>query len=614
MSVIHTPRQATLDERQLLVPAALVLAMAFFLVRLYHLQVMQADALAAMGIRTGMDTVKRIAPRGRIVDRNGAVLAGVQQNAVVTAVYDVVKDHPEAVAEVARLLGVPVEALDKPLKEASWDPYVPSVIFVGVPPEAAATIAEAGDRLPGFGLEFQPTRVYSEPFSLSHVMGYVWKPTEREVKRLKQEGIEPQTYVGRAGFEAYYEKLLMGTPGAERIAVDPQMRPIRTISTDRPVPGKEIVMSLDLRLQRLAAELLSGRRGAVVASDPKTGEVLCMVSAPGFDIHLYDNGISTANYRTLADDKAKPMLNRAIAGSYPPGSTFKIVTSIAAQLGGVFDPSRRVVCNGGYRLGRRTWTCLGRHGAVDFKAAMAASCNVYFYDLATRAKPTNLQKAIEVLGLGAKQGIDLPGESAGVAPTPEFLARYKKEWQPYDTLNVGIGQGDLALTPLQMLTVASVVANRGSSFVPHLMRGTKSGQGSFQVVSPDVAVSLDFPDSFWIVMQDALCQVIDGGTAGAARIEGVRWGGKTGSAQNRREALTHSWFVGIAPMDSPKIAIAVVVEQAGHGGSVAAPIAKEIVSRYLFGNLSRIPDVQSTVRPAASSRTSDEDSESPEDE
>jgi penicillin-binding protein 2 len=607
MSVIHTQRQATIDERQLLVPGLLAIAMVFFIVRLWYVQVVRADALAALGTSTGLDTVTRLAPRGRIVDRNGALLAGVQQNAVVTAVYDVVKDHPESLAEVARLLGVTVESLERPLKEASWDPYVRSVIYVGVSPEAASYIAEAGDRLPGFGVELQPTRVYTEPFALSHVLGYVWKPTEREVKRLREQGIEPQTYVGRAGFEAFYEKALMGKPGAETMAVDPQMRPIRTVSVDRPVPGEEVTMALDLRLQRLAAEQLAGRRGAVVASDPTTGEILCMVSSPGFDIHLYDNGISAANYEKLRDDPAKPMINRAIAGAYPPGSTFKIVTSIAAQLGGVFDEHRRVTCTGGYRLGNRTWTCLGRHGAVDFRAAMAASCNVYFYDLAMRAGQKNLQLAIDLVGIGEKQGIDLPGESSGLAPTPELLARYDKKWQPYDNMNTGIGQGDLALTPIQMLTVASLVANRGKAYRPHLLRATKS-RGT---IGREEIVSLDLPASFWTAMSEALVRVIEAGTAGQARIEDVHWGGKTGSAQNRREALTHSWFVGVAPMDSPKIAIAVVVEQAGHGGSVAAPIAKEIVSRYLFGNLSRVPEVQSSVRPLANSRSSSDVLESP---
>jgi penicillin-binding protein 2 len=601
MSVIHTPRHATLDERQLLIPAALAVVMVFFLFRLWHIQVVQADRLEALGVSTTVDTVERLAPRGRILDRNGVVLAGVQQNAVVTAVYDVVKKDPEtkkdpeSVVTVARLLGVTPERLTQPLK--SWDPYVPSVVHVGVPPEVASYIAEAGDRLPGFGIEFQPTRTYVEPFALSHVLGYVWKPSEKEEARLKEQGITPQTYVGRAGFEAQYERLLMGVPGKEHLAVDPRMRPLRTISTDRAVPGEELVMSLDIRLQRLAIEALAGRPGAVVASDPKTGEILCLVSSPSFDIHLYDNGISTADYRSLEQNPLLPMVNRAIAGTYEPGSTYKIVTTIAAQIGGVFDENRRVTCNMTYRLGNRAWKCLGRHGSVDFRAAMAASCNVYFYDLAMKAGQKNLQEAMLVMGLGQRQGIDLPGEVKGTAPTPEWLEKRKAKWLPFYTLNVGIGQGDLSLTPLQMLSVVSAVANNGTAYKPHLLKASRSADSTFRQVKPQSIIDLDFSAQFWNTMREGLFGVIDHGTAGVARIEGVNWGGKTGSAQNSHGPMAHGWFVGFAPIEDPRIAIAVVVENGGHGGVVAAPVAKQIVEKYLKGNMSLTPNVQSTVRP-----------------
>ncbi len=612
MSVIHTPRQATLDERQLLVPGLVVIAIIVFLSRLWYLQVIHADRLAAMGESTGIDVVKSIAPRGRIVDRNGIVIAGVKQNAVVTAVYDTVIKNPETIDEVARLLGVPREKLDKPLKEASWDPYVPNVIFVGASPEAASIIAEAGDRLPGFGVVLQPTREYIEPTALTHTLGYVWKPTEKEVKALKAEGLEPMPYVGRDGLEQFYEKLLMGTAGAERIAVDPQMRPLRTVSTDRPVPGQELVLALDLRLQRLATQALGGRPGAVVATDPRTGEVLCMVSSPTYDIHLWDNGISSVDYDRLSQDKLKPFLKRAIAGAYQPGSTYKIVTSIAAEMGGVFDAYRRVTCNGSYRLGNRAWTCLGRHGAVDFNAAMAASCNVYFYDLAMRAGQVNMQKAIEALGLGEKQGIDLPGESRGIAPTPEQFEKMERKWQPYDTMNVGIGQGPLALTPLQMLSVVSTVANNGVAYKPHLLKASRDAENRLHPIDPQALIKLDLPASFWSTLRSALFAVVDHGTAGSYKIPGMAWGGKTGSAQNSHGPMAHGWFVGLAPIDAPRIAIAVIVENAGHGGVVAAPIAKEIVDKYLNGKMGLIPEVQSTVRPLNSPRTSSTALESPE--
>jgi penicillin-binding protein 2 len=324
---------------------------------------------------------------------------------------------------------------------------------------------------------------------------------------------------------------------------------------------------------------------------------LCLVSSPSFDIHLYDNGISSADYKRLDTDPLKPMFNRAIAGAYEPGSTYKIVTTIAAQIGGVFDEHRRVTCNQTYRLGNRAWKCLGRHGSVDFRAAMAASCNVYFYDLAMRAGQKNLQEAMRVMGIGQRQGIDLPGEIKGNAPTPEWLAKYDAKWQPYYNLNVGIGQGDLSLTPLQMLSVVSTVANDGRAYKPHLLKASRSPDSTFKPVKPQAIIDLGFSPSFWNTMREGLFGVIDHGTAGVARIDGINWGGKTGSAQNSHGPMAHGWFVGFAPIEDPKIAIAVIVENGGHGGVVAAPVAKQIVEKYLKGNMSLTPNVQSTVRP-----------------
>lgn len=595
-------------------PLCLAFAVVGFVVRLWYIQVVRAESLAAMGVSTGIDSVVRIAPRGRIVDRNGVLLAGVKQNAVVTAVYDVVKDHPEVIDEIARLLNVERSYFDRPLKEASWDPYVASPIFIGAPPEAASLIAEADERLPGISLELQPTRFYTEETSLSHVLGYVWKPSEKEVRRLKEAGVEPMKFVGRDGLESRYEKELMGVPGAEIHAVDPQMRPLRTIRVDHPVPGEEIVLALDLRLQRVAIEALGNRRGAVVATDPRTGEVLCLASSPSFDVHLFDNGISSENYARLTADPSKPLLKRAISGAYPPGSTFKIVTSVAAQLAGVFDPDFAVVCRGFYMLGKRRVGCLGTHGSIKFHEAMTRSCNTYFSDLAFRSGEENMRKAGVMLGIAGKQGIDVPGESSGSYPTDDWLTSRKVSWKAGDTVNMGIGQGYLAMTPLQMNTVVAIVANRGRSFRPHLVKQRVDSNGVSHDFAPELNGQIELPDEFWDTLIASLVNVVDAGTARSAKINDLSWGGKTGSAEHRLASLTHGWFVGFAPAHDPRIAISVIVEAAGHGGSVAAPIAKQVVERYLFGNLSKTPDVQSTVIPLASERANSAPAESPSEE
>ncbi|MCH8978940.1 MAG: penicillin-binding protein 2, partial [Armatimonadetes bacterium] len=546
----------------------------------------QADALSAEAARAGIDSVTRLAPRGLITDRNGTLLAGVREVAVVTAVYDVVKDKPTAKVEVAHLLGIKLERLERLLNEAKWDPYVANVIYVGVDPEAASRIAEAGDRLKGFDIELQPARYYTESTVMSHVLGYVWTPSEREVKRLKEAGIKPAVYVGRDGFEAQYEELLMGSPGAEHMAVDARMRPLRSVGFDRPVPGAELVMSIDVRLQRLAMELLKDRRGAVVATDPRTGEVLCLVSSPTYNITLFDNGISQADYRTLMDSSDLPMLKRAIGGAYPPGSTFKIVTAIAAQLAGEFSPARTVYCRGYYMIRGKRVGCLGRHGTIAFHDAMRRSCNTYFSDLAVRAGEDALREASIQIGLGSRQGIDIPGESSGLVPTAEWIEKTERFWRPGDTVNLGIGQGYLTLTPLQMVAVASVVANRGTVYRPHVLLGEFQKGKLVPTKSEDddkddsVIGKIDAPDSFWDELNRALVAVIDRGTARRARIKDISWAGKTGSPEHGRGLKTHSVFIGYAPADDPQIAISVIIEEVGHGSEVAAPMAGEIVERF----------------------------------
>lgn len=606
MPVIHTQRETPLDPRQLFIPAGLAVVTVLFLIRLADIQLFQADALAALAKSTGIDSVSRLAPRGVIRDRHGALLAGVREGAVVTAVYDEVKGNPEAQAEVAALLGIEPERLDRPLREAKWDPFVASVIYVGVSAKAASYIAEAGDRLKGYAIELQPTRYYTESTTLSHVLGYVWKPTEREVKRLKEAGVQPAVYVGRDAFEAKYEQLLMGTPGAEHMAVDPQMRPLRSVGFDRPVPGTELALSIDLGLQQLAMELLAGRRGAIVATDPSTGEVLCLASSPSFDIHLFDQGISEKEFRALMDDPERPMLKRAIGGAYPPGSTFKIVTSLAAQLAGVFSTTRTIVCPGYYMIRRTRVGCLGVHGTVSFQEAMRRSCNTYFSDLANRTGIDALREASRLVGLGSRHGIDIPGESSGLVPTEEWIKRTERFWRPGDTINMGIGQGYLTLTPLQMVGVASVAANRGKVYKPRVLLGEMDSDDRLLKRPRELLSSIDVPDSFWDELNKALVSVIDNGTAGSARIAGLSWAGKTGSSEHGSDKKTHAVFVGYAPAVNPQIAISVLIEEVGHGGEFAAPLARQIIERFFQDKKDRAA-AQLTQNVNDSSRTSSAD-------
>lgn len=583
MSVIHTPRETPLDARQLLGPLAMAAALFVFLCRLWYLQVVEAESLRLRAEISGEAAVSKLAPRGRIVDRNGVLLAGVQARLVVTARPAKVLRHPEALREVALLLGQDPAEFEQQIKEQAWLGELPAPVFVGAKIQQAAAIAEQPDRFPGFEVETQPARFYTQPEALAHIMGYVRGPSDKDVERLRALGIEPAEVVGKDGLERHYEAELMGRAGSEKLWVDARRRPVRSMGIDQARPGDTLVLSLDIGLQQKAFELLAGRRGAVAALDPRTGEVLCLASSPTYDASVFLGPVSRAQYAALRDDPANPMFARAMAAAYAPGSTFKIVTTLAAASEGKFSEGRTVFCGGAYVMGRQRFRCLGTHGAVSFRRAMAKSCNTYFADLANEVGPEALRRTCAVLGLGGKTGLDVPGEAKGIVPTEEWWARHRdRRWSLGDTVNFGVGQGELAVTPLQMACVSMMVANEGRAFLPHLARAFQDPlTGEVRERPPAELGRLDLDPSVWASLKSALVAVVQEGTARRAQVAGLVLGGKTGSAENRKDRETHSWFVGMAPMDRPEVVLAVIVENQGHGGDVAAPLAGNLLRWYL---------------------------------
>jgi penicillin-binding protein 2 len=469
--------------------------------------------------------------------------------------------------------------------DARWRRHFPAPIYVGVPVEVAGAIAEAGDELPGIGVETQPMRYYPDSYSFAHVLGYVWTPNERDLERLEHQGVKPAAYVGKSGLEAFYEAKLVGQPGAEKYEMDAKRRPVRPIGIDPPLPGQQMRLTLDSDLQKLAMEVLRGRRGAVVALEPSTGDVLCFFSSPSFNTEPFGRGIREGEYKRLVDDEAHPLINRAfdVSSSFSPGSTFKPVTTMAAVQAGVFDPERYVSCPGYYEVGDRRIKCLGRHGSIRFREAMARSCNTYFADLAVRAGEDALRSAALKAGLGQRSGIDLRGEGKGIIPTEEWIKQWRKDghWYTGDTVNMGIGQGETAATPLQMANLAALLANRGRIFRPHLVEEIVEPGGKGSWVEPQEMRSVSLDPQVWSLLNEAMVAVIEEGSGRIAQIPGLRWAGKTGSAEKRGQNLTNSWFIGYAPADNPRIAICVLGEAVGHGSDFAAPVAKQIVERYL---------------------------------
>ncbi|WP_038473307.1 penicillin-binding protein 2 [Fimbriimonas ginsengisoli] len=592
MSVIHTPRKPELDLRILAFPAVMVGALSVLFLRLWYFQVVEAPTLVEKAEASRVVPVMKPAPRGLIFDRNGVPIAIVRPEIVVTAIPNKIKANPWVLDRVAKILGVEVEKLERKVRDATWRPFLPTPIYVGADIKAGTRIAEEGEELPGIGVETQPMRHYPDSTSFTHVLGYVWVPSDKDVARIEKSGKPVPDFVGKGGIERAYDDELMGLPGAERMAIDARRQPIRVEGRDAATPGNQLVLTLDGDLQRYVTQLFkeSHFMGGAVALDPRTGEVLCLVSSPTFDQSLFSGGISDEEWKVLNDNPEKPQIDRAIFGAYAPGSTFKIVTTVAAARTGKFNVNDTYYCPGGYFKRGVHLRCLGQHGAISFENAMAKSCNTYFCNLGVAVGPEAIRSAALDMGLGQRSGIEIGGPmEVGTVPTLDWLRKVSKKknppWYLGDTANLSIGQGYLATTPLQMAEVAAMVANDGVSYKPHLVRAIKdpTGQQAIRQIAPEVAHKVDLPASFWAELRKALVGVVDHGTAQRARINGVSWGGKTGSAEHLHGGKkTHGWFVGFAPAEAPKIVICVLWEEGGHGGDSVAPIAKEIVQRYLM--------------------------------
>ncbi len=585
MSVIHAPKKPELDLRMLLFPITIGMLMFVLLLRLWYFQVVKASDLADKADNYNSEKVSQPAPRGLIFDRNGVLLAGVRSEVVVTATPFDVRKNEWVIEKLAAMLNTDPKKLRDKMEKDGWRPRVPVPIFTGVPMDIATKIAESRDDLPGIGVDSEPMRYYTDTTDFAHLMGYVWTPDANDVKRLAVSRADTPPYVGKTGIEKAYDPQLLGKPGVQEMEVDAKRRPIRLVKRDVPDPGDQLTLTIDADLQRYAAAILKGYKGAVVAMDPKTGEVLCAVSSPTYDTSLFLTGISKTDFDGLLSNPDKPMFNRALSAHYAPGSTFKIITSIAAQEEGKFDPNYPVTCEGGYKIGRGFVKCLGHHGTITYADALAKSCNTYFCDLAYRIGETALRRACAETGLGTREGVDVPNESPGIVPTERWVAKRKLHWYQGDTVNFGIGQGYVEATPLQMSNLMAFVANNGVNYRPHVVRAFRHpGQSQTTSVEPEILHKIDLPGDFWATLKSALVGVIERpyGTASVCRMDGVTWGGKTGSAEKHGQAKTNSWFVGYAPAEDTKIVVAVVVEGVGHGADFAAPFAREIVHHYLF--------------------------------
>ena len=590
---------------------ALVLAALLALVaRLIFVQLVQGEKYRAAAQANQVRLIPVAAPRGTVYDRHGTIIARSRPSFVVALIPSEVREPDRELATLARTLGVAEQPLRYRLLHhrgidyqnfdavVANEPYGPVVLATDLPVAAVARISEVLNDLPGVDLEVQPLRDYPSGPIGSHVVGYVGAITQEEYERLKHAGYSPNDVIGKDGLELAYDKYLRGTPGGQRVVVDATgaVVPNIKLASKSAVPGDTIVTNLDWRLQRIAEAALAdglarwgrGRRlsGAVVAEDPWTGGILALASYPNYDPNAFAAGRAkrVAFYLT---DASQPLFDRAIAAATPTGSTFKMVTGSAALTEGVVKVDQVIDDTGGWNCGGyyARDIAAGGLGNTTFVPALAASSDGYFFRLAWWLGNARLRKYALAFGLNAKSGIDLPGENEGNWPTNAWEMRaFGVPMEPSEACFLGIGQGAMQATPLQMVNVASAVINGGTLYTPQLVRAVRGSDGTpVREIEPHVIRHVPVTDDALAAVREGMAKVTDpGGTAYGLAIDGLPFSGKTGTVETAGgNGPNTTWFVAWAPTAHPKFALAVFVDRSGgYGASVAAPIARDILVKY----------------------------------
>ncbi len=607
------PPQRDKDTRFAILAGLGLAGFGLIVLGLLRLQVFQHDELSRLADqnRIRLDVIR--APRGTIRDRLGRILADNQPSFSIVfrpapiestlRVRTVVRS--DWLARVSGVIAGDSNDVKRRVQEANRTGET-AVLRRAAPYAVMAAVEESRSELAGIDVQVAPIRRYPAGSLAAQLLGYAGEINDGELADRTDKGYHLGDLIGKTGLERRYEEVLRGEDGAEFVVVNAMGKRVTALEEGPPRPpvsGRDVTLTLDLDVQLALEEAMANvERGAAVALDPRDGSVLAMVSKPVFDPNEFSRGISFARWKELNSNGAFPLLNRAIQSAYPPGSTFKVVTMLAGlQQKLVQIGSHEVTsCTGGYFFGGRRFGCWKKegHGNLDLVSALQHSCDVYFYQLGLRLSLEPLTQMARAMGLGEKTGIDLPAETKGLVPTSAYYNRHFRtgRWPRGVLLNLAIGQGELLTTPLQLATMTSLAANGGHAVRPHVVSAIQ-GVPEFRVEPPlETGVATD--PANWDVVQLAMRKVVEAGTAGAVRIPGVSVGGKTGTAQNPH-GDDHALFVCYAPAEAPTIAMAIVAENSGHGGSVSAPIAAHVLKKlFLRDSTATAPVVPRAASPA----------------
>ncbi|MCX6575759.1 MAG: penicillin-binding protein 2 [Candidatus Aminicenantes bacterium] len=530
------------------------------------------------------------ASRGVLTDRGGSVILADNQGAFnASLIRENCKNPKESYPRISRLLGLTEDELKKRIEKYVGQPlFKPIVVKDNLDFDEVARIEARKADLPELVIETEPRRFYPFQSLGAHVIGYMQEPSPEELRTVYKDR-RLGDLVGKTGIEAMYDSRLVGVDGKATEVVDSLGRIMDELSRVEPNPAPKLRLTLDYDLQAKAEELLTGREGSIIVLDAKTGDVLALASFPTFDPNKFINRFTPEEWLGLLKSPDTPLINRAIQGLYSPGSIFKIVMASGGLASGVITDQTTFFCGGRAEFYGHPFDCWleGGHGALSLFNAIRYSCNVYFYNVARRMGIEEIAASAQKFGLGAKTGIDLPGEKEGLVPTPEWKKKTRNAtWYPGETISVGIGQGPLQVTPLQISAMTALVANRGIRVRPHLLRGEDSSPGQ-----QEARVSIE-SGVFEKVIEGMWRSVNEQGTGQAARVDNFNVCGKTGSSQTvssekaekmapqMKQKKTHAWFTGFAPRDNPQVVVTVLVEFGGMGGATAAPLAQRIFALY----------------------------------
>ena len=601
--------ESRLIRRRLVVSAGIVLVLIGIVVaRLYVLQIVDYEHFSTLSDSNRI-RIRALPPtRGLIYDRNGVVMANNLPAYRLEIVREQVEDMDETLSQLKHYIDYTDQDLERfQLLSRRRRPFESIPLRLNLNDEEVARLAVNLHKFSGVEINARLTRNYPKGSHAVHALGYVGRIDVDDLSRVDEISYAGTSHIGKLGLEKYYETELHGTVGVQQVEVNAKGRTLRVLNETPPIPGKNLHLTIDSKLQKVAEQSFGEESGALVAINPNNGEILALVSMPIFDPNLFVNGVSYENYNKLRDSPSRPLFNRALSGQYPPGSTAKPFFALAALEANVIDKDKTVTCKGFYRLPNeerkfRDWKKEG-HGEMNMKNAITQSCDVYFYDLSYRLGIDKMSALLEQFGFGQKTNIDSTGEKAGILPSREWKRQTEGiMWFPGETLNTGIGQGAFLVTPLQLANAIAALSLKGKRYRPRLVRSIKDNNTE-ELLETRVEIAGQYQlgkESNWKHIQNSMINVVHGLRGTAARINrGLKYkmAGKTGTSQvfgiaqdEEYDAETiaknlrdHGLFISYAPAGKPRIAVAVIVENGGHGSSSAAPIARKVMDAYLMG-------------------------------